>query len=85
MNIGDYGYPTAELESRAKELKIIFEEFYRGAAIGDVPGSGLGLAITQKLVLLLGGTISVSSEVDLGTQFVLTFPRTFQKQPARPD
>jgi signal transduction histidine kinase len=69
----------------AKELKTIFEEFYRGTAIGDVPGSGLGLAITQKLVLLLGGTISVSSEVDLGTQFVLTFPRTFQKQPANPD
>ena len=59
----------------AEELKAIFEEFYRGAAFGEVPGAGLGLAITQKLVLLLGGTISVSSEVDLGTHFVLTFPR----------
>ena len=59
----------------AEELKAIFEEFYRGAAFAEVPGAGLGLAITQKLVLLLGGTISVSSEVDLGTHFVLTFPR----------
>jgi signal transduction histidine kinase len=79
LNVSDSGVGIP-----AEELKTIFEEFYRGAAIGDVPGTGLGLAITQKLVLLLGGTISVSSEVDLGTQFVLTFPRTLQKQPASP-
>ncbi|MBV9274232.1 MAG: sensor histidine kinase [Verrucomicrobia bacterium] len=60
----------------AEELETIFEESYRGAAIGDVPGMGLGLAITQRLVLLLGGTITVSSEVGRGSQFILTFPRT---------
>ena len=77
LNVSDSGVGIP-----AEELKTIFEELYRGAAIGDVPGTGLGLAITQKLVLLLGGTIGVSSQVDLGTQFVLTFPRTLQKQPA---
>ncbi|MBV8214243.1 MAG: sensor histidine kinase [Verrucomicrobia bacterium] len=73
LNVSDSGVGIP-----AEELKTIFKEFYRGAAIGDVPGTGLGLAITQKLVSLLGGTISVSSEVDLGTQFVLTFPRNLQ-------
>jgi len=77
LNVSDSGVGIP-----AEELKTIFEEFYRGAAFGDVPGTGLGLAITQKFVLLLRGTISVSSEVDLGTHFVLTFPRTLQKQPA---
>jgi signal transduction histidine kinase len=75
LNVSDSGVGIP-----AEELETIFKEFYRGAAIGDVPGTGLGLAITQKLVLLLGGTISASSEVDLGTHFVLTFPRTLQKQ-----
>ena len=79
LNVSDSGVGIP-----AEELKTIFEEFYRGAAIGDVPGTGLGLAITQKLVLLLRGEINVSSEVDLGTQFVLTFPRTLQKQPPSP-
>jgi len=64
----------------AKDLEKIFKEFYRSAGTGDVPGSGLGLTITQKLVLLMGGTITVSSEVGLGTCFVLTFPSGAKKQ-----
>jgi signal transduction histidine kinase len=55
------------------DLQKIFEEFQRAAPSGEIQGAGLGLAITKRLVLLLEGEISVSSEVGRGTQFVLRF------------
>ena len=60
-----------------EDLQKVFEEFQRGAPSEDIQGAGLGLAITKRLVLLLQGEISVSSEVGRGTQFVLTFSRSF--------
>lgn len=37
-------------------------------------GTGLGLAITHKIVTELGGIIEVSSELNQGTSFTLSFP-----------
>ncbi|MBK8594716.1 MAG: PAS domain-containing sensor histidine kinase [Holophagales bacterium] len=37
-------------------------------------GTGLGLALVRRLARLLGGTISVQSELDRGTRFLLTLP-----------
>lgn len=34
-------------------------------------GSGLGLAITQKLVTLMGGSLEMKSELDLGSEFTI--------------
>jgi len=58
-----------------EDLQKVFEEFRRGAPSEKIQGAGLGLAITKRVVLLLNGEISVSSEVGQGTQFVLTFSR----------
>jgi signal transduction histidine kinase len=45
----------------------LFESFYRGSNVGDLPGHGLGLAIVKKLVDIHGGQITVESEVGKGT------------------
>jgi signal transduction histidine kinase len=51
----------------------IFERFDRGDR-DDKTGFGLGLAIARELVELHGGTISVVSEIGIGTTFAIDFP-----------
>jgi PAS domain S-box-containing protein len=53
----------------AANLQRLFEAFYRGDNVGDVPGTGLGLAVVQKLVEVHGGKISVESKIGMGTTF----------------
>jgi signal transduction histidine kinase len=53
----------------AIDRQKLFESFYRGSNVGDLPGHGLGLAIVKKLADLHGAQITVESEVDKGTTF----------------
>ncbi len=54
-----------------EDLPNIFNSFEQSANhdIGKFGGSGLGLAISKNLVELMGGEISVQSEVGIGTKF----------------
>jgi PAS domain S-box-containing protein len=54
----------------------LFEPFHRGENVGNIKGTGLGLAIAQRAVNLHNGTISVESEVGVGTTFTVTIPNT---------
>ena len=57
----------------AEDLPNIFEEFHQveGNAAEPREGTGLGLAIAKRTIELLGGEISVESEVGKGTTFTL--------------
>jgi heavy metal sensor kinase len=59
-----------------EHLPHIFQPFYRAdpARSQDQGRVGLGLALTYELVHLLGGTIEVASQPQLGTTFTLTLP-----------
>jgi PAS domain S-box-containing protein len=58
----------------AEDLPFLFEPFYRGANVGNVPGSGLGLSIVQKTVEMQNGKIEVRSAKNTGTIFTVGFP-----------
>jgi signal transduction histidine kinase len=49
-------------------------ELFRRAGTQDKPGQGIGLAHVRALVRRLGGTMSVSSELNSGSTFVVTLP-----------
>lgn len=56
------------------DLQRLFEPFYRGNNVGELPGNGLGLAVVKKLVNLHGGEITVNSQVGVGTEFIVSLP-----------
>ena len=58
----------------AEDQQHLFESFYRGTNVGDIPGTGLGLAVVKKCVDLHGGSIAVESKVGIGTTFTVTLP-----------
>ncbi|QIZ69562.1 chemotaxis protein CheB [Oxynema aestuarii] len=59
-----------------EEQTIIFDPFQqvRGNSNRKYGGTGLGLTITRRLTEMMGGQISVDSEVNKGSTFTLRFP-----------
>lgn len=58
------------------DIKLIFERFRQvdGSMTRESGGAGLGLSICHELVNLMGGQISVTSSVGVGTTFEIVIP-----------
>lgn len=56
------------------DLTLLFEPFHRATNVETISGTGLGLTIVKEAVELHGGTISVESEIGVGTIFIEEAP-----------
>lgn len=54
-----------------EDLAKIFDPFHRGDNVQSIKGTGLGLAIVKKALETLGGDVSVESEPNHGTTFIV--------------
>jgi two-component system, OmpR family, sensor histidine kinase BaeS len=52
----------------------VFDRLWRGAQATQVAGSGIGLAVAAELTRAHQGTIELTSELGIGSQFTLTLP-----------
>jgi len=57
---------------KSDELEKIFDPFFTSKDVGE--GTGLGLSVIHGIVEMMGGHISVTSEVAKGTTFSILFP-----------
>lgn len=59
-----------------KDLKQIFEPFYRSKEVVDeqISGNGLGLSLVEQIVKAHGGKISAESEIGKGSKFIIQLP-----------
>jgi signal transduction histidine kinase len=69
IQVKDYGIGIPE-----RDIKNLFEPFYRGSNANDIEGTGLGLSIIKKAVDLLRGYIDVKSIVGKGTEIIIVIP-----------
>ena len=87
MRVSDTGVGIAE-----EDQQVIFEKFRQGrvgvpsgdAMTREYSGSGLGLSIVKELCKLLGGEISVASELGKGSTFTVRIPWMLS-EPVRTD
>lgn len=56
------------------DLPYLFQPFHRASNVGTIAGTGLGLIIAKEAVELHGGTINITSQVGVGTTFMVTIP-----------
>jgi len=84
LTVADTGVGIA-----AEDQERIFEKFRQGGTFGpgtdamtrEYPGTGLGLSIVRELSRLLGGEVSVASELGQGSTFTVRVPRVLAEQP----
>ena len=57
-----------------KDIKHLFTPFFRASNSSTIQGNGLGLSIVRESLILHGGRVTCSNNVDKGSTFILHFP-----------
>lgn len=68
LSVKDYGIGISKEDQRH-----LAERFFRGTNAGNIQGTGLGLHIISKYAELMRGKLQCKSELEKGTEFVVTF------------
>jgi signal transduction histidine kinase len=55
-------------------VSMIFDSFYRAKNVTNIEGTGMGLSILSKAIKQLHGEISVKSELEKGSSFLVKLP-----------
>lgn len=70
ISVKDYGLGIPE-----EDQQHLFELFFRGANVTNIQGTGLGLHIIAKYAALMKGKIEYITELNKGTEFVISFAK----------
>ncbi len=78
LTVGDTGVGIAP-----EEMDLIFEKFRQSGnpLTREHAGTGLGLSIVRELTRLLGGAVSVQSELGRGSTFTVRLPLQLSPEP----
>jgi PAS domain S-box-containing protein len=68
LSVKDHGMGISK-----DDQQHLMERFFRGANAGNIQGTGLGLHIVSKYAELMNGTVECKSELEKGTEFIITF------------
>jgi PAS domain S-box-containing protein len=68
LSVKDHGIGISK-----EDQKHLMERFFRGTNVSNIQGTGLGLHIISKYAELMNGSVECKSELEKGTEFVITF------------
>lgn len=57
-----------------ENIERIFDAYYRSSDVSSIKGEGIGLYVVKENLRLLGGEISVKSQLGIGTKFIIILP-----------
>jgi PAS domain S-box-containing protein len=57
-----------------EDMEHLFSSFFRGANAVNIQGTGLGLHIVQRYAGLLGGSVTLASQLNEGTTVTVSIP-----------
>ncbi len=67
LSVRDHGIGISE-----QDQAHLMERFFRGANATNIQGTGLGLNIVAKYVEMMAGMLTFNSELEKGTEFIIT-------------